>query len=87
MSATLTQRAVEKAKPDRAKRREMPDGGLPGFYLVVQPSGAKSWAVRYRFAGRPKKLTLGAYPLLSLANAREAARAALLNRFYSMPRT
>jgi integrase len=29
------------------------------LYLVVQPSGAKSWALRYRFGGRPAKLTLG----------------------------
>jgi integrase len=79
MAATLTQRAIETAKPDPAKRREMPDGGLPGFYLVVQPSGAKSWAVRYRFAGTPRKLTLGPYLLLSLAVARQAAREALLS--------
>ena len=40
--------------------------GLPGMYLVVQPSGAKSWAVRYRHGGRPRKLTLGPCPALDL---------------------
>src|SRR3546814_9190181 len=35
------------------------DALLPGLYLVVQPSGAKSWAVRYRHGGKPRKLTLG----------------------------
>ena len=55
----------------------MPDGGLPGLYLVVQPSGAKSWAVRYRADGKPKKLTLGPYPRLPLVEARDAARTAL----------
>ena len=44
---------VERAKPD-ADRREIPDPGLSGFYLIVQPSGVKSWAVRYRHAGRPR---------------------------------
>jgi len=51
---------------------------LPGLYLIVQPSGAKSWAVRYRLGRRTRKLTLpGRYPVLSLAKAREAARMAL----------
>lgn len=32
---------------------------VTGLYLVVQPGGTKSWAVRYRHAGRPRKLALG----------------------------
>jgi hypothetical protein len=31
------------------------------LYLVVQPSGSKSWAVRYRYGGRMRKHTIGAY--------------------------
>jgi integrase len=77
LAATLTQRSVDQAKADPLKRREIPDGALPGFYLVLQPSGAKSWAVRYRFAGTPRKLTVGPYPRLSLGDARGAARSAL----------
>src|SRR5215218_4121138 len=77
MPASLTARSVENARPDPARRLELPDGALPGFYLVVQPSGAKSWAVRYRVDGRPKKFTLGPYPRLSLGDAREQARTAL----------
>jgi integrase len=77
MPASLTARSVENAKPDPARRLELPDGALPGFYLVVQPSGAKSWAVRYRVDGKPKKFTLGPYPRLSLGDAREQARTAL----------
>ncbi|PVE20574.1 integrase [Microvirga sp. KLBC 81] len=77
MPASLTARSVENAKPDPSRRLELPDGALPGFYLVVQPSGAKSWAVRYRVSGKPKKFTLGPYPRLTLADAREQARAAL----------
>ncbi|CAO4147831.1 Integrase family protein [Methylorubrum thiocyanatum] len=50
---------------------------MPGLYLVVQPAGGKSWAVRYRAAGKPRKLTLGPYPRLGLVDAREAARTAL----------
>jgi integrase len=40
-------------------RREIPDGN--GLYLIVQPSGSKSWALRFRQHGRPVKLTLGQY--------------------------
>lgn len=53
----LTDAAVKKLRPEK-ERREVPDGH--GLHLVIQPSGAKSWAVRYRRAdGRPVKLTLG----------------------------
>jgi integrase len=77
MSKKLTQIAIEKIKPDLAKRRELPDAGKPGLYLVVQPSGKKSWAVRYRRLsdGRPRKLTLNGFP--SLALARKHAQDAL----------
>lgn len=41
-------------------RREIPDGGCPGLYLVIQTSGRKSWALRFRRPnGKPTKLTLG----------------------------
>ncbi len=57
-------------------RREVPDGKIAGLYLIVQPSGAKSWAYRFRVAGTPRKLTLGPYPDLSLGAARKAAQRA-----------
>jgi hypothetical protein len=53
----LTAKKIENIKP-RASRQEVPDGGCRGLYLVVQPSGRKSWAVRYRFNDKPRKLTL-----------------------------
>jgi integrase len=58
-------------------RVEVRDALVPGLRLVVQPSGAKSWAVRYSFATVKKKLTLGTFPALGLAAARDAARKAL----------
>ena len=74
--AKLTVKGVEAVQPLRA-RQEIPDALLPGLYFIVQPSGAKSWAVRYRHAGRPRKHTLGPYPLLDLKAAREAGAKAL----------
>jgi len=77
MARALTVKSLEKLKPDPERRREVPDGLLQGLYHIIQPSGARSWAVRYRAAGRPRKLTLGAYPALELSDAREAAGEAL----------
>ncbi len=74
----LTALAVENAKPS-AVRREIPDGKSRGLYLVVQPSGKKSFALRYRRpgTGRPAKLTLGNGGM-ALALARKAAADAML---------
>jgi integrase len=78
MTQVLTSRTVQTIKPG-AKRGEIPDRHLPGLYLVVQPkpSGAKSWAVRYRHNGAPRKHTLGPYPRIDLKNARTLAAKAL----------
>jgi integrase len=54
----LTALAVAKAKA-RAERREIPDPGCHGLYLIVQSSGHKSWALRYRSQNRSVKFTLG----------------------------
>jgi integrase len=72
----LTDIQIKKLVPPDA-RKELPDGRVSGLYLVVQPSGAKSWAVRYRAAGQPKKLTLGPYPAIDLATARKRAQEAI----------
>jgi integrase len=93
MAKTLTALQVQNSKPARQGgvkvRAEYPDGGCKGLYLVVQPSGARSWAVRYRYAGQPRKLTLGnaivlgagepdpGNGALTLAAARKAASDAL----------
>ena len=68
--AKLTAKTVETIKP-APTRREIPDTLLPGLYLIVQPSGARSWAVRYRYNGTPRKHTLGPYPAIDLKTARE----------------
>lgn len=58
MARGLTPLAITNLKP-KAQRYEHRDKGSLGLYLVVQPSGTKSWAVRYRYDGQPRKLTLG----------------------------
>jgi integrase len=76
LTKALTAKRIESALSGAA-RTEIPDGLLVGLYLVVQPSGAKSFAVRYRHAGQPRKLTLGAFPALSLEIARDLGGKAL----------
>jgi hypothetical protein len=69
--ARLTDIAIRNLKA-AATRREIPDPGQHGLYVIVQPTGAKVFAVRYRFGGRTRKLTLQAGISLSAAR-REAA--------------
>ena len=59
MAKTMTAAAVKNYRPGDG-RREIPDGGCPGLYLVIQTSGHRSWAMRFRRPnGKPAKLTLG----------------------------
>jgi hypothetical protein len=76
MAKALTVRSIDTIRPAKS-RRELADGIVVGLYLVVQPTGKKSWAVRYRLGGRSCKFTIGAYPLFGLVEARTAAREAL----------
>ena len=59
------------------ERIEVWDAKLPGFGIRVAPSGTKSFVLLYRFRGQPRRLTLGRYPILGLAEAREIAKEAL----------
>ena len=72
----LSAQTVDKLQPSD-RRKEIPDDLCTGLYLVVQPSGKKGWQVRYRHAGMHRRMTLGAYPVLSLADARARAREVL----------
>jgi integrase len=65
---TLTVFQVKNEKP-REKAYKLADER--GLYLLINPNGSKLWKFKYRFAGIEKKLSLGAYPEVSLANARE----------------
>lgn len=64
----LTDAKVRSAKP-KEKAYKLTDGG--GLYLLVNPNGGRYWRFKYRYGGKEKLLALGAYPDLSLADARE----------------
>jgi integrase len=72
VARTLTARLVEQVKA-ASVRQEIPDRHLPGLYLVIQPSGSRSWAVRYRHNGTPRKYTIGSFPAINLKGARDLA--------------
>jgi integrase len=72
MAKTFTTKFVENIKPS-GKRQEIPDSKCAGLYLLLQPSGHRSWCCRYRFNGEQVKLGLGAWPVVSLLDARIAA--------------
>ena len=42
-----------------------------GLYLLVKPNGSKLWQFKYRFGGIEKKMPFGAFPEISLAEARK----------------
>lgn len=75
----LTDRAIRNIKPsDRPLR--LFDGG--GMYLEVSPAGGRWWRLKYRIGGKEKRLSLGVYPDVGLADARsrrDAARNLLAN--------
>jgi integrase len=78
MVRRLTPMEIRALKPDAGKRREVPCGPPNGLYCIVHSSGKKSFALRYRFNGRPRKLTFdGSFPALPLVKARASADAAL----------
>jgi len=64
----LTDTAIRKAKPGEKPVKLSDEKGL---FLLVTPAGGKLWRMKYRFTGKEKLLALGAYPDVSLAQARE----------------
>ena len=65
---SLTDTAIRNVKPGE-KPLKLFDGG--GLFLLVAPTGGKLWRLKYRFGGKEKLLALGAYPAVSLKDARE----------------
>jgi len=64
----LSDLKINKAKPQEKEYRLFDGGGL---YLAITPTGGKLWRIKYRFEGKAKELYLGAYPVITLAEARQ----------------
>lgn len=65
----LTDAAIRNAKPT-ANQFKLADAG--GLYLLVKPSGAKLWRLKYRIDGKENAYAIGEYPTTSLTDARSA---------------
>ena len=70
---TLTAAQVQNAKP-QDKPYKLVDGG--GLHLFVTPAGGRLWRLRYEFAGKEKTFSIGPFPAVKLAEARERRDAA-----------
>ena len=66
----LKQLTVTNAKPIE-KPYKLSDGN--GLHLLVKPNGSKLWRLKYRFSGKEKLLSIGAFPEVSIIEAREKA--------------
>ncbi len=64
----LTDTAIRNLKPQPKPYKKSDSEGLQ---LHVMPQGSKLWRLAYRFAGKPKTIALGSYPVVTLAMARE----------------
>ena len=64
----LTDYTIKNAK-QAAKQYKL--GDSLGLYLLVTPAGGKLWRLKYRLAGKEKLMAFGAYPEISLADARK----------------
>ncbi len=65
---SLTAKQVESAKT-KGKDVKLFDGG--GLFLLVKKSGGRWWRLKYRITGKEKLLSLGTYPEVKLADARQ----------------
>ncbi|HEO0718318.1 TPA: DUF4102 domain-containing protein, partial [Yersinia enterocolitica] len=63
----LNARQVETAKPKEKDYKLTDERGL---FLLVTTNGRKYWRLKYRVSGKEKKLSIGVYPDISLAEAR-----------------
>jgi integrase len=69
----LTDPAIKATKPG-PKPYKVADAG--GLYLEIFPNGSRYWRLKYRHAGKEKRLALGVYPAVTLKEAREKREAA-----------
>jgi integrase len=74
MRRNITAKLVDHLQPPAERRYEVRDTLVPGFGLRVYSTGKKTWFAVGRLGSRQIRHTIGTYPVVSLAEAREAAR-------------
>jgi len=71
---TFTEETIKRLKPPRLGRVDYYERTTPGLCLRVSHTGRKSWTLLYWVNGKQKRMSLGRYPALGLADVREKAR-------------
>jgi integrase len=74
MKKHLTDAAIQRYRPPKGGQTEIFDLGFPGLALRIGHGGAKSFVLFHRESGKLKRTTLGRWPRVSLADARNAWR-------------
>jgi integrase len=69
IAGRLTDKACKAFATQKAHGKKLSDGG--GLYLLITQAGSAVWRVKYRIQGKEKTYSIGPYPLVTLAAARE----------------
>jgi len=77
MKRKLTTKFIEGQKPNPSKRLDFRDELMPGLVLRTSKSGTKTFSLHKRINGKMRRLTIGQFPVVSLADARERVRQVL----------
>lgn len=77
MRKKLTTKTIDALPPAKGKRYEVRDAVLPGLHIRVSATGGKVWYLATRVERRMRRIKLGAYPIISLADARQHAQGIL----------
>jgi hypothetical protein len=64
----LSDLRIRKLKP---KEKPYKKGDFDGLYIMINPTGSKLWRLKYRFHDKEKLISLGAYPAVTLQEARK----------------
>ena len=73
----LTARKVQQAKPPKHGETTLNDPAVPGLHLRITANNVRTWGLLYRVNGKRRRVKLGRYPSLGLADARKKAQATL----------
>src|SRR5262245_39513745 len=77
-STVLTDVAVRNLKPSTGRQIDVYDSKIRGLAVRVSPMGTKAFVVWYRIGSKARRLTLGRFPTMTLAEARKRAQEALI---------
>lgn len=77
MKRKLTTKFIEGQKPNPSKRLDFRDELMPGLVLRISTSGTKTFCLHKRINGKMRRITIGRFGVVSLAEARERVRQVL----------